>query len=550
MRDPKTIQPGEGSPAAKNRPRIEAPRGAKLTCQGWRQEAALRMLMNSEASAEAPQPLWLQQARPLKDPDSLTAISHLIQRLKDDETLLVESGGAAGVYKTHAEAPRVVLAGVAPERSPETRSLSEATRAGNALFGRDAAGSWTRVSGQQTLQTLYESFGAVARAHFGGELKGRLIVSGGMGSTGGAQPLAAALHGAAFLGIDVESERITGRIRTGYCDFCVNSLDEALRILKNAVRERQPVSVGLVGNCADILPALASRGVVPDILTDLTGVDEYAAHGLSLEDAEALSRNNPDDYRQRLCDSIERHLRAIADLQKLGAVVFDFGNHLQDFARRRCAIRSELRLPDFVSTYLRPVFAQGRAPLRWTALSGERGDIRRADELLLELCADDGRTAGWIRQARKSVKFNGLPARTAWLLPEQRRKFAERLNGLAAAGELKAPVVVARDQMICRTELLPLLGSRGGQAIQTAIGGALNELASGTAWMWLESEGAKTPDTCRATQTVVADGTPGAQAALQRLMEGEDTFSLLGGDETGEAQATSPQRSAAERQRG
>lgn len=510
------------------------------------------MLMNSldEASAETPQPLWLQQAGVLKGRDSLSRIAPSLRSLKRDETLLVESGGAAGVYKTHAEAPRVVLAPAAPERSAEAASFSEIGRAGNALFGLDAACSWTQTSDQQTLQTIYETFGAVSRAHFGGELKGRLIVSGGMGATGGAQPLAAALHGAAFLGIDVESKRITQRIRMGYCDFCVNSLDEALRILKNAVRERHPVSVGLVGNCADVLPALASRGVLPDILTDLTGVDEYVASGLSPEDAEALRRDNPEDYRKRVCDSLERHVQAIADLQKLGSVVFEFGNHLLDFARTHCAIKSELRLPGFVAAYLRPVFAEGRAPLRWTALSGERSDIHRADELLLELCADDDKTAGWIRQARKYVKFKGLPARTAWLLPDQGRRFAERLNGLAAAGELKAPVVMARDQIICRTELLQLLGKRSGQAKQTVIGEALKELASGAAWMRLEGEGDETPNACHTTVAVVADGTPGAQAALQRLVESEDAFSRLGRARAGRGHATRPQRSAAQQTRG
>ena len=517
----------------------------------------MRMLMNSLDCAPVAHPAdsadGRDMAKPAKDSDSCHAIVHSLQSLKDDETLVVQSGGPAGVFKTNPETPRAVIVHSNPAR-PDTSGAREpgAERLGRALFGRDAARSWTSAGAEQALHTVFETFSAVGRARWGGDLAGRLIVSGGMGAAGGTQPLAATLAGAAFLGIDVDGEKITRRIRGGYCDFCVNSLDEALRILKNAVRQRHPVSVGLVGNCAEIIPELAARGVVPDILSDLTGAGErlmgYVPAGLALEQAAALRREHPEDYFRRACDSVARHARGMAELQKLGSVAFGFGNHLPRMAREHCGARDAVGLPHFVSACLAPVFSGGRAPLRWVALSGDAQDIRRADKLLLELFADDAIAAEWIRLAGKHPKFQGLPARAGWLRRKQRAQYAERLNALAAEGELKAPVVIARDLMNCDSEILQRMKSGG--AIGEGIPDALANLNSGACWTSLESAGAETANTCRATQAALADGSPGARKRLQRLMESECEFSLFGSAQTGGEKLLNPHRPSAEESRG
>jgi len=542
---------------------VRAPRGSRLTCLGWPQEAALRMLINSldEVVAEKPQDLAVCEETdgPVKDWDGFHAIVHSLKSLKNDKTLFVQPGEPADVFKTTSETPRVVIAGEGPPSSESPDTFSEGERLGRALFGYDAARSWSSVGSQQALQSVFETFAAVGRAHFGGDLAGRLIVSGGMGRAGGTQPLAATLQGAAFLGIDVDGERITRRIRTGYCDFCVNSLDEALRILKNAVRLRQPVSVGLVGNCAETIPELASRGVVPDILSDLTGAGDrltgYVPAGLSLQEAEALRRKDPKEYMQRACDSVVRQARGMAELRKLGAAAFDFGNRLHGMALKYCGIKEDLRLPGFVPTYLGPAFSEGRAQLRWLALSGDAQDIRRTDELLLELFPDDTNLAHWIRLARRYVKPQGLPARVGWLSQKQRTRYAEQLNALVAKGELKAPVVIVRDQMNCDSEILRLIrpgGLKGASVpvkIQTIVN-ALLKLGSGASWMSLQGKGTETSTTCRATQAALADGSPGAAKRLQRLMESECGFSLFGRTRTGDEKAPSSHHPPAERSRG
>lgn len=517
----------------------------------------MRMLLNSLDCAPAAQPGdstdGQDAAQPAKDWNCCHAIVHSLQSLKNDETLVVEWGEPAGVFKTNSETPRAVIVPSNPASLATRRAREpEAERLGRALFGRDAARSWTSAGAEQALHTVFETFAAVGRARLGGDLAGRLIVSGGMGAAGGTQPLAATLAGAAFLGIDVDGGKITQRIRAGYCDFCVNSLDEALRILKNAVRQRHPVSVGLVGNCAEIIPELAARGVVPDILSDLTGAGDrlrgYVPAGLSLEQAAALRREHPEDYFRRACDSVARHARGMAELQKLGSVAFDFGSHLARMAREHCGAKDAVSLPHFVSACLAPAFSEGRAPLRWVALSGNAQDIRRADKLLLEMFADDALAAEWIRLAGKHPKFQGLPARAGWLRREQRAQYAERLNTLVAEGELKAPVVIARDLMDCDSEILRRMKSGG--ATGKGIPDALSNLNSGACWISLESEGAEAADTCCATQAALADGSPGARKRLQRLMESECEFSLFGSDRAGDEKALNSHRPSAKESRG
>jgi len=379
---------------------VRAPRGAAISSKSWQQEAALRMLMNSldPEVAETPKDTIVRSGagEPARNPNFFRAIVESLERLENGETLLVESGEVAGIFRTHADAPRVLVAG-------------------------SNAGNWTYAGTQAYLQSAYETLAAAARKYFQGSLGGKLVVSGGMGTTGGAQPLAATLNGAAFLGIDADPERIKRRVKAGYCDVMVNDLDEALRILKNAVRKRETTSVGLAGNCSDVIPELASRGVVPDVLTDETSAHDsargYIPRGFSAAQAAELGKSDPEGHRKLALESLATQAEGMLALEKMGAVKINFGS-------------GEI--------------GEGRSAFLWAALSGEPADMHRADKLLLEIFAQDEILCRWIRLSRKRVRFLGLPARVCWLDCSERGRFALALNELVARGELKAPVTITR----------------------------------------------------------------------------------------------------------
>src|SRR5262250_3536774 len=320
------------------------------------------------------------------------------------------------------------------------------------------AGSWIYIGSQGIVEGTFETFSAAGEQHFRGELEGKLIVSGGMGGMGGAQPLATTMTGAAFLGIDVDPERIKKRLKTGYCDFMVTTLDEALRILKNAVRKKENVSVGLVGNCADIIPELAERGVVPDILTDQTSAHDplngYVPNGMTLDEALELRKRDPQAYQERSLDAMARHVEGMLRLQKMGSVTFDYGNNIRTFAFQR-GVKNAYDFPGFVPEYIRPLFCEGKGPFRWAALSGEPSDIARTDKLVLEMFPENQHLQRWITLAQKRVKFQGLPSRICWLGYGERDKFGLALNDLVAQGELKAPVVMGRDHLDCGSVASP-----------------------------------------------------------------------------------------------
>src|SRR5690349_5898391 len=351
---------------------LRAPRGTAMTCKGWQQEAAMRMLMNNldEEVAERPRDLVVYggTGRAARSWEAYHAIVASLKNLASDETLLVQSGKPVGVFKTHEYAPRVLIANSnLVGHWSNWEKFNELERAGLMMYGQMTAGSWIYIGSQGIVQGTFETFAAAGEKHFGGDLSGKLIVSGGMGGMGGAQPLAATMNGAAFLGIDVDPERIKKRLRTGYCDFMVNSLDEALRILKNAVRKGEATSVGLVGNCADLIPELADRGVVPDILTDQTSshdpLNGYVPNGMSLEQALALRKSDPHAYEEKSLDSIARHVEGMLRLQKMGAVTFDYGNNISTFAFER-GVKNAYDFPGFVPAYIRPLFCEGRGPFR------------------------------------------------------------------------------------------------------------------------------------------------------------------------------------------
>ena len=538
---------------------IRAPRGTRLTAKGWQQEAALRMLMNNldEEVAERPRDLVVYggTGKAARNWDCYRAIVKALTELGNDETLLVQSGKPVGIFRTHEYAPRVLIANSnLVGHWSNWEKFRELERLGLIMYGQMTAGSWIYIGTQGILQGTYETFAAAAKKHFGGDLAGKLVVTGGMGGMGGAQPLAATLNGAAFLGVEVDGERIKRRIRQGYCDICVNDLDEALRILKNAVRQKQAVSVGLIGNCADIIPELARRGVVPDLLTDQTSAHDplngYIPAGLSLAAAAELRRQNPEDYLQRSYESIARHVTGMLALQKLGAATFDYGNNIRTMAFEHGGVKDAYNFPGFVPAYIRPLFCEGRGPFRWVALSGEPSDIYRTDDLVLELFPANEILSRWIRLARKYVKFQGLPARICWLGYGERARFGERLNDLVAKGELKAPIVMGRDHLDCGSVASPFRETEsmkdGSDAIADwPILNALLNTASGASWVSFHNGGGVGIGySMHAGQVTVADGTTEMGKRIERVLTNDPGIGVARHADAGYEEAQSFARQA------
>jgi urocanate hydratase len=513
-------------------PVVRGPRGTSLTCKGWQQEAAMRMLMNNldPDVAEKPSDLIVYGGRgkAARDWNCYHAIVKSLQSLAADETLLVQSGKPVAIFRTHDYAPRVLIANSnLVGHWSNWEQFDALDRAGLMMYGQMTAGSWIYIGSQGILQGTYETFAAAGRKHFGGDLAGKLVASGGMGGMGGAQPLAATLNGAAYLGIDIDPERIKRRVKTGYCDVMVNDLDEALRILKNAVRKREAVSVGLIGNCADVIPELAERGVVPDILTDQTSAHDplygYIPQGLGIEEAAELRQKNPDDYKKRSLASIARHVEGMLALQKLGSVTFDYGNNIRTFAFQQ-GVKNAYDFPGFVPAYIRPLFCEGRGPFRWAALSGEPSDIHRTDQLVLEMFPHDEVLTRWIRLAQKRVQFQGYPARICWLGYGERDKFGLALNDLVARGELKAPIVIGRDHLDCGSVASPYRETESMKDGSDAVAdwpllNALLNTASGASWVSIHNGGGVGIGySLHAGQVTVADGTKEMATRIERVL--------------------------------
>jgi urocanate hydratase len=509
-----------------------APRGAAISCKGWQQEAALRMLMNNldPEVAEKPEELIVYGGRgkAARNWKCFEAIVASLRSLENDETLIVQSGKPAGIFRTHAYSPRVLIANSnLVGHWSNWKVFDELDRAGLMMYGQMTAGSWIYIGTQGILQGTYETFASAARKHFEGDLAGKLVASGGMGGMGGAQPLAATLNGAAFLGIDVDPERIKRRVKTGYCDVMVNDLDEALRILKNAVRKREATSVGLVGNCADVIPELARRGVVPDLLTDQTSAHDpiggYIPQGLDVAQAAELRKSDPASYRKRSLESMARHVEGMLALQKMGAVTFDYGNNIRTFAFEQ-GVKNAYDFPGFVPAYIRPLFCEGRGPFRWAALSGEPADIHRTDQLVLDLFPKNQSLERWIRLAQKRVRFQGLPARICWLGYGERDKFGLALNDLVARGELKAPIVMGRDHLDCGSVASPYRETEkmadGSDAVADwPLLNALLTTASGASWVSIHNGGGVGIGySLHAGQVTVADGTKEMAARIERVL--------------------------------
>ena len=492
----------------------------------------MRMLMNNLDAevAERPQDLVVYggTGRAARSWPAYHAIVAALKNLENDETLLVKSGKPVGVFKTHEHAPRVLIANSnLVGHWSNWEKFNELERAGLMMYGQMTAGAWIYIGSQGIVQGTFETYSAAGEIHFGGDLAGKLIVSGGMGGMGGAQPLAATMTGAAFLGIDVDPERIKKRLKTGYCDFMVTTLDEALRILKNAVRKKENVSVGLVGNCADVIPELAARGVVPDILTDQTSAHDplngYVPNGMTLEEAFELRKNDPAGYQEKSLDAIAAHVEGMLQLQKMGSVTFDYGNNIRTFAFQR-GVKKAYDFPGFVPAYIRPLFCEGRGPFRWVALSGEASDIHVTDELVLELFPENRILRRWIDLARKRIKFQGLPARICWLGYGERAQFGLAINDLVKKGKIKAPIVIGRDHLDCGSVASPFRETESMKDGSDAVAdwpllNALLNTAAGASWVSIHNGGGVGIGySLHAGQVTVADGTDMMAKRIERVL--------------------------------
>jgi urocanate hydratase len=521
---------------------VRAPRGPERTCKGWVQEAALRMLMNNldPDVAEDPDHLVVYggSGRAARSWDAFDAIVAALRKLGNDETLLVQSGKPVGVMRTHDMAPRVLIANslLVPKWATweEFRRLEAM---GLTMFGQMTAGSWIYIGSQGILQGTYETFAACARRHFGGSLTGRLVVSGGLGGMGGAQPLAATMNGAAFLGVEVRSERIERRLQTGYLDRASNNIDQALAWVMEAKQRGEALSVGLLGNSAAVLPELVRRGVVPDVLTDQTSAHDTLNGYVPLprtpgEDLDRLRRDQPQEYVRRAIESIGVQMRAMLELQARGAIAFDYGNNIRAQAVE-AGVGDAFRIPGFIPEYIRPLFCEGRGPFRWVALSGDPEDIYRTDQAVLDTFPRDEALARWIKLARQRVHFQGLPARICWLGYGERAKLGLRFNDLVARGELKAPIVIGRDHLDAGSVASPNRETEGMRDGSDAIAdwpilNALINTACGASWVSVHhGGGVGIGFSLHAGMVVVADGSPDAAIRLQRVLTSDPGMGVL-----------------------
>lgn len=511
---------------------IKAPRGTTLHCKGWIQEAALRMLMNNLDAevAEKPEELIVYggTGKAARNWECYEAIVRTLKNLENDETLLVQSGKPVGVFKTYPDAPRVLISNAM--LVPHWATWDEFRRLeamGLTMYGQMTAGSWIYIGTQGILQGTYETFAACASKRFGGSLAGKFLLTAGLGGMGGAQPLAATMNGAAFLGIEVDRTRIQKRLKTGYVDTMVQNLDEALDIIFDARAKREAKSVALLGNAAEVLPEIVRRGIVPDVLTDQTSAHDtlngYVPAGVSFEEALAMRHSSPEKYIAMARASIVEHVNAMLELQKRGATTFDYGNNIRGEAFAN-GVKNAFDIPGFVPEYIRPLFCDGKGPFRWAALSGNPEDIYRTDRAVLETFPDNKLLSRWIEKAQKKIHFQGLPARICWLGYGERAKLGKIFNDLVARGEVKAPIVIGRDHLDCGSVASPNRETEkmkdGSDAIADwPILNALLNAVGGASWVSVHhGGGVGIGYSLHAGMVIVADGTKEAERRLERVL--------------------------------
>ncbi len=520
---------------------IRAPRGTRLRTKGWQQEAALRMLMNNldPEVAEAPDELVVYggTGKAARDWPSFHAIVRALESLENDETLLIQSGKPVGILRTHTMAPRVLIANAnLVGKWSNWEVFRELEQKGLMMYGQMTAGSWIYIGSQGIVQGTYETFAEAGRKHFGGSLEGKLIVSGGMGGMGGAQPLAATMTGACFLGIDVDPKRIQKRVDSGYCDRMATTVDEALQLLADARREGAARSVGLVGNAADVLPELLRRKVIPEIVTDQTSAHDplngYVPNGMSFDAALTLRRQDSEQYVARSMAAMGKHVEAMLELKRRGSVVFDYGNNLRTNAKL-AGVEDAFDIPGFVPEYIRPLFCEGKGPFRWVALSGDGEDIRKTDQLVLSLFPGDEGLKRWIKLAGERIQFQGLPARICWLGYGQRAKLGLAMNELVRSGEITAPIVIGRDHLDTGSVASPYRETEGMLDGSDAVAdwpllNALVNTAAGASWVSIHNGGGVGIGYSQhAGMVVVADGTDEAALRLERVLTTDPGMGVL-----------------------
>jgi urocanate hydratase len=530
---------------------IHAPKGNVLTCQGWHQEAAFRMIQNNldPEVAENPDELVVYggKGKAARNWDCYYSILETLKRLKNDETMLIQSGKPVGVLKTHTYSPRVLIAN--SNLVPNWASwdvFHELDKQGLIMYGQMTAGSWIYIGSQGILQGTFETFSAVADTHFQGDLSGKWVLTAGLGGMGGAQPLAITMNSGVVIAIEVDKHHVQRRLDTKYLDMATESIGEALALARDAVIKKQPLSIGLIGNAADIVPQIAELGMIPDLVTDQTSahdeLDGYIPNGMSLSDALNLRKNNSQEYIKESFRAMSEHVQGILKLKKMGAICFDYGNNLRGQAFK-AGVKNAFDYPGFVPAYVRQLFCDGRGPFRWVALSGDPEDIYRTDEKVLELFPEDKSLVRWITMAQNNVQFQGLPARICWLDYRQRSLFGMALNSMVASGELKAPVVIGRDHLDCGSVASPYRETEAMKDGSDAIAdwpllNALVSTTSGASWVSIHQGGGVGMGLAiHAGQVVVADGSEEMEKRIVRVLTNDPGMGILRHADAGYASA-------------
>ncbi|AZQ46819.1 urocanate hydratase [Bacillus sp. GX] len=520
---------------------IRAPRGTELQTKGWVQEAALRMLMNNldPEVAEKPEELVVYGGigRAARNWESYNAIIDSLKTLESDETLLVQSGKPVAIFKSHEDAPRVLLANsnLVPKWA-NWDHFRELEKKGLMMYGQMTAGSWIYIGTQGILQGTYETFGEAARQHFGGSLKGTLTLTAGLGGMGGAQPLAVTMNGGVVIAIDVDKRSIDRRIEKRYCDMYTESLEEALTVANEYKEKKEPISIGLLGNAAEILPELVKRNITPDLVTDQTSAHDplngYIPVGYTLEEAAKLREEDPERYVQLSKESMTKHVEAMLAMQAKGAITFDYGNNIRQVAFDE-GLKNAFDFPGFVPAFIRPLFCEGKGPFRWVALSGDPEDIYKTDEVILREFADNEHLCNWIRMARQQVEFQGLPSRICWLGYGERAKFGRIINEMVANGELSAPIVIGRDHLDCGSVASPNRETEamkdGSDAVADwPILNALINSVNGASWVSVHHGGGVGMGySLHAGMVIVADGTEAAAKRIERVLTSDPGMGVV-----------------------
>lgn len=511
---------------------VKAPRGSVMSCKGWQQEAAMRMLMNNldPDVAENPRELVVYGGRgkAARNWDSFEAIVRSLKELENDETLLVQSGKPVGVFRTHELAPRVLISNsMLVPKWATWETFWELEEMGLTMYGQMTAGSWIYIGTQGILQGTYETFAEAARQHYGGSLAGKLTLTAGLGGMGGAQPLAVTMNDGVVIAVEVNEERIRRRLETGYCNMMTTSIDEAVQLAREAQDAKQPLSIALLGNAAETHPEFVKRGVIPDVVTDQTSAHDplggYVPMGLSLAESEALRKSDPRQYIERAMKSMAVQVEAILAMKCQGAVAFDYGNNIRQQAYN-AGVKEAFSYPGFVPAYIRPLFCEGKGPFRWVALSGDPADIYKTDEVVLREFPEDKHLAQWIEYARDKVQFQGLPARICWLGYGERARFGKAINELVRRGEISAPIVIGRDHLDTGSVASPNRETEGMKDGSDAIAdwpilNALLNAVSGASWVSVHhGGGVGIGYSIHAGMVVVADGSDEADFRLERVL--------------------------------